>query len=238
MQIVSAYYKIPSKKPHEFYMEQMERFFAFMRKPILFFTEEALIEDLNKISGPNVEFAVQPFNELDVFTEYPPKFWKEQRRRDTEEYHTWQLGALWANKKHFLDRASEIKTDTDWFVWVDAGCVRLPHWAPIMREFTDRNRFQEPGIYMQLLKPPKPEENFFRAPAVHIAGAIIVAHRSFIKRYIEEYNATLDCYDSLKIPAIMDQYIMASIKQPWVHKVEIPSDQIFPDDWFFFLAYI
>lgn len=236
MRIVSAYYKIPSKKSHEFYMEHMARLFTFIKRPILFFTEEALVKELDKISGPNVEFVVQPFSELDVFTEYPPKFWKEQKRLSQDD-NTWQLAALRANRKHFLERASEIKTDTNWFVWVDAGCVRLHHWAPILRDFTVRNRFHAPGIYMQLLKAPKPEENFFRAPAVHAAGAILLVHRDFIKPYIEEYNATLDCYDSLKIPA-QDQYIMASINQPWVHKVLIPSDQLFPDDWFFFLAYI
>jgi hypothetical protein len=237
MQIVSAYYKIPSKKSHEAYMEFLKGFFAFTKRPILFFTEEALVKELDKISEQNVEFAVQPFNEMDVFTEYPSKFWKEQIKRGKEEDVTWQLAALRANKKHFLDRASEIKKDANWFIWVDAGCIRLPHWAPIMRDFTVRNRFQEPGIYMQLLKAPKPEENFFKAPAVHVAGAILLAHRDYIKPYIEEYNATLDCYDSLKIPA-QDQYIMASIKQPWVHKVEIPRGQLFPNDWLFFLAYI
>jgi hypothetical protein len=237
MRIVSAYYKIPSKKSHEAYMEYLKGFFAFIKRPVLFFTEEALLKELDKISDPNIEFAVQEFKELDVFTEYPPKFWKEQIKRDKKEDGTWQLAALQANKKYFLGRASEIKKEEDWFIWVDAGCIRLPHWAPIMRDFTVRNRFYAPGIYMQLLKAPKPEENFFKAPAVHVAGAILLVHRHFIKAYIEEYNATLDCYDSLKIPA-QDQYIMASIKQPWVHKVEIPSGQLFPDDWLFFLAHI
>jgi hypothetical protein len=239
MQIVSAYYKIPSKKDHAFYMGNITRFFQFLKnQPILFFCEEDTLDELHAIAGPNVEFCIQPFRELDVFEEYPPSFWKRQIELDPEPYHTWQLGAIWANKKYFLERARQVHQEMDWFVWVDAGCVRHNAWSFFTEEFTRRNRFQEPGVYVQLLKPTPPEEQYFRFPAVYIAGAVILAHKDYIQKYIDEYNATLDCYSALEIPATMDQYVMASIQAPWLHKILLPSDQRFPDDWFFFLGYI
>ena len=217
-------------------MEQITRFFKFIKEPILFYTEESMLLKLQAIAGPNVEFVVNPFDSLSVFEKHPQDFWLRQAERDTEPYHTWQLGALWANKKYFLNEASKLYAD-EWFVWIDAGCVRNDNWEKFLIYFTKRNTFNEPGVYMQLLNPVLTKE-YFKWPDQYIAGAIILMHRDFIVPYIDLYNITLDKYDAIKVPAISDQYIMASMNAPWIHKIRNPLRNAYPDEWFFFGGYI
>jgi hypothetical protein len=220
-------------------MEHIARWFQFLdEQPVLFFCEEEMLPELHAIANKNVEFCIQPFKDLDVFDEYPEEFWKQQVERDPEPYHTWQLGAIWASKKYFLKRAAEVYPDEEWFVWVDAGCIRKNQWMAFTPLFTRRDIFTAPGVYLQCLKPipPVEEKCYFHFPDVHIAGAIILAHRDYIKPFVEEYNAVLDCYDSLHIPAIMDQYVLASMRVPWLYTIHLPQATVFPDDWFFFLG--
>ena len=237
MRIVSAYYRIPSKKPHEFYIPHLTRFFEYLEtQPITFFTDEETARDLRQLAGPNVDFRIQSFDQLAVFKDYPPEFWKRQKERDPEEYHTWQVGAVWANKKYWLKEASDTHLEENWFVWLDSGSIRIPYWQFYLDKFSYRNRFEVPGIYYQLINPVPSVKQFFRFPDIYISGAIILAHREYINPYIQEYNKVLDLYDKEGVPAIMDQYCMMSIQVPWITCVEYTPDLIVPDKWFFFLA--
>ena len=235
MLIVSAYYIIPSKQLHEFYMEHLKRFFEYIREPVVFFTDDATLLKIKPFAKSNINFIVKPFKSLGVFEQFPFDFWQRQIERDPELYHTWQLGAIWANKMYFLRDATKFQGD-DWLVWVDAGCIRKDAWRPYIDTFTKRDTFQTPGVYMQLLKPlPSQAPKYYVYPDSYVAGAIIVAHRSKIDDYIDAYNSKLEEYDKAGVSGTMDQYIMASILDvPWIHG--IVCDVNVPDEWFFFLA--
>jgi hypothetical protein len=233
MHLVSAYYTIPSKQPESFYIENIKRFFQFVKVPVLFFTDQATLLKLPP-AGENIQFRILEFKDLEVFQEFPQEFWERQITRDPEIYHTWQLGAIWANKKYFVKEAAKTVKD-DWLLWMDAGCIRTDRWAPFVERLGTRNYTQVPGAYIQTLQPV-PAKNYFKYPDIYIAGGLILFHRAYINIYIEQYNHNLKEYDINKIPGTMDQYIMASMTQNshFVHPVI--TKPACPDEWFFFLA--
>lgn len=154
MIIVTAYYSIPSKQNLEFYQNHIKRFFKNITIPILFFTDAENYSWLKPIASNNCTFILREFDTLPIFQGFPKEFWELQITRDPELYHTWQVGALWANKSHFVNEAIKIQnTSEDWYMWMDAGCIRKDEWEPYLNDFGHRNFIKlEPGIYVQGLR--------------------------------------------------------------------------------------
>lgn len=236
MHLVSAYYTIPTRKqPESFYIENIKRFFQFVKVPVLFFTDEATLLKLPP-AGENIQFRILEFKDLEVFQEFPQEFWERQITRDPETYHTWQLGAIWANKKYFVKEAAKTVKD-DWLLWMDAGCIRTDRWAPFIEHLGTRNYTQMPGVYIQALQPV-PAKNYFKYPDIYIAGGVILFHRDYINIYIDQYNHNLKEYDINEIPGTMDQYVMASMTQNSYFVHAINRKPVCPDEWFFFLVLV
>jgi len=235
---------IPSKQPHAFYMGNIQRYFRFMKTRVIFYTSQDMFKRLSPYAGKNITFRIVEFKHLEVFKEFPKEFWERQIQRDPESYHTWQLGAIWANKKYFVSAAAKEFPD-EWIMWMDAGCVRKETWAPFVDEFTRRRLPITPSVYAQVLNPFPKDVTFFKYPNVYVAGALILFHRSCIQDYINNYNTILKEYDANSVSATMDQYIMASVmnRYPrWIGVERMKLDIIdylntCPDPWFFFLAY-
>lgn len=241
MLLVSAYYKIPSKRPPEHYDYFMRLFFTSIKAPLLFFTDSESHATLQSIAGPNVKFVLQEFNQLQVLQDFPQTFWEAQIAKDPEKYHSWQLIALWANKKYFVRKAKEITPDHDWYMWVDAGSIRKPEWIPQASLCGLRDTLPtEPGVYCQLLHKIPKDRDVFQYPDQYIAGACILFHKDYIEKYIRAYNQTLIEYDKAGHCCSMDQYIMATaaLKNSWIQLIHVKDLLTLkcPDDWFFFLA--
>ena len=233
MKIITCYYNIPSKASTEFYYENIKCFFRKLTwQPVIFFTDQKNFDYLKEFAGKNIEFIIQPFEKSPVFEDFSEDFWKEQILNDPEHYHTWQLGAIWASKSYFVRQASKLCTD-EWLIWVDAGCVRTNAWN--LDDFTRRNTFSEPGVYVQLLNP-LPEQDFFQfnshGPS-YIAGSHILFHRSKIDLFIQSYKEVVNTYIQNKMCVIDDQYIIASMCKDSSFLKTIPHNISCPDRWFF-----
>jgi hypothetical protein len=237
---------IPSKQPHASYMQHMKRFFAFVTQPVLFFTDRKMFKEVSRFAGKNITFRIIEFKSMEVFKEFPQSFWETQVSRDAEFYHTWQLAALWANKKYFIKEAASEYPDMDWFVWIDAGSIRKDTWKPFLENFTARNFTLEPSVYMQVLDEIPESKLYFVYPNQHVAGALILFHRECIQDYIKDYNTILRDYDKEKIPGSSDQYIMASLINKYPRWIGVLRGKVAifdyvnscPDPWYFFISLI
>lgn len=239
MLVISAYYSIPSKQLPNFYYPNIQRFFKYIQLPIIFFTDSQNYKILKNWAGSNVLFIIQEFESLDIFSEFPEGFWREQIKIDpSNHHHTWQLGALWANKTRFVKQASTIDNTHDWYMWVDAGCIRNDNWQSIISNFGNRYIPENPGVYIQLLYNIPDNKLYFEYPDVYVAGSHILLHKSYIDEYNKCYSKMLKEYQLIKIPLIMDQYIMASMSKhtPFIHSVLYNKLTNVPDEWFFFFA--
>ena len=238
MLVVSAYYSIPSKEQPNFYYPNIQRFFKYVTTPVMFFTDVENYAILKEWAGSNVRFIIQNFESLDIFKDFSQGFWQDQVKIDPEKYHTWQLGALWASKTRFVKQASQIDPTYDWYMWVDAGCVRNDDWKICIDAFGKRKVPDSPGVYIQLLKSIPDHKSFFQFPDVYVAGSHILLHKSYIDNYNELYAETLKTYESQRIPAIMDQYIIASMIKTatFIYPILYDPQLNVPCEWFFFFS--
>lgn len=227
-------------KSKEMYYQAMVNFFTYLKtQPITFFTDVDTYPFVKQVAGPNVDIQVRNREYLPVYTDISKEQWKEHATLDTEPYHTWELGAMWASKPYFVEESAELHPEESWFVWVDAGCIRTPDWGTYLEDFTQRTMFTEPGVYLQALRwPPASQELIeFHPTEKFIAGGLVLFHRAFVSQYIEEYIRIFQEYTVAKKPAICDQFVMTTIAQrlPWIHPIQSKLKAV-PDMWFFFLA--
>jgi hypothetical protein len=220
--IVSAYYRIPSKQPHEFYVPHIKRFLSGVKSFILFFTEPELVEEFSILRG---DLPIQFVTEFDIFKKRNRTFWEKQCEIDVEKYHTPELGAIWFNKKEFVLRATEIIGRDCPYIWCDAGCVR---YEQDISEFGTRNAIP-PGKLLLQTFCEIPNDKFFRFPFIGIAGAIMAGYPEAWKRMSILYDVMIDTYTEHGVCCNMDQYILASIQHDPIFESRLVQD------WFDFL---
>jgi len=236
--VVSAYYAIPSKKPHSEYKKYLKRWFRSIQCPVLFFTSSDLLTELQSLvpsTSTNIQWRILELCEWHAWS-LGRSFWDRQKARDPESYHTPELAAVWYEKKEFVARAA-LLTDADVLVWCDAGCVRDDATEVAMRSFGLRDApFLNDGtLHFQQIRtiPRKP---FYTFPDQYIAGAVLGGNRKAWAQYIPAYDKVLHEYDAAGVCANMDQYVMARLcdQEPDACTLHAPSNSLNP--WFFFIG--
>lgn len=208
--IVSAYYKIPSKKPHEWYLPYLLSWFraaASNTVPVHFFTTEDVREELESLTDiSRIQFHILPFEQLSAL-QLGRDFWHIQYVRDPERYHTPELGMIWYEKRHFIRRVMEIETGASAFIWCDAGCIRNDGCEEVAKELGRRVTTYEKGrMYLQCIKEPVKRE-FYQYPDEFIACGILAGDRGAWKEFIGLYEVTVFEYTAAGIPTISDQHL-------------------------------
>jgi hypothetical protein len=241
--IVSAYFKIPSKQPHAFYVSHLERFFRSLKAPLVFFTSPDVEVEIRGwgFDLRHVQFVHTSIPELTAFQTYSPSFWDRQTKRDSETYHTPELAAVWFEKKEFVLRAMSM-TDAEVFIWCDAGCVRNPATEAALTAFGLRSadlrsaELRDGRLHLQQIRPIQPKA-FYKYPDVSIAGAIIAGNRVAWTTHSTLYNESLNEYDACGISGNSDQYVTlrCTDKQPSLYMLHPPPPDCRVDPWFFFL---
>ena len=244
--IVTAYFKIPSKKPHEFYVPHLRKFLSWVRSPILFFTTPDLVDELGSMRPKEFPITFVTYNsvyEIEAFQKYGLDFWKNQYVIDPSRYHTPELCAVWYNKKEFVKKAVDIIGGDEPFIWVDAGCIRHDYWRFFVPTFGQNvNAIPKDKVIIQLMEPSIPKEKeFFIFPDVYVAGAIIAGYKEAWERYSTAYDVIFSKYVKAGVCANMDQFVMASVANAFPDAVEPIYDQDWNDHldrWFFFLKFL
>lgn len=235
--IISAYFQFKSKKPHKDYVFYLQRFFRSIRTKTFFFTTPTLIEEIKgwNFNNENIEFIPMEIEEWKAW-KLGREFWQRQKERDPEPYHTPELGAIWYEKKMFVERVMQF-FEADLYVWCDAGCVRDDIAENSLQNFGKRNiHFNDNCIHFQQINHSE-KKDFYRFPYSKIAGAIIAGNKKAWQDYIQLYNVILEKYDNARVTCMSDQYISLSCydMNPSLCKLHLynPSSKI--DKWFFFL---
>ena len=258
--IVSAYFQIPSKQPHSFYLPQVSRFLQNIKNPIIFFTTPDLKTDFELIRGdlPIQFIEMNSIYDMNAFKKYGYDFWVNQCRLDVEKYHTPELAAIWYEKKEFVKKAihfveslinNDTKNDTNTntynlntsvpFIWCDAGCIRTDNWIPEIYTFGNKiDLIPKDKIMFQLLHT-LPHKQFFVFPDVYIAGAIICGYKESWINYSDLYDDMITIYVNNNICVNSDQYIWASVSLAYPDKFEVCNVKYNTvENWFFFLSYL
>lgn len=244
--LVSAYYKIPSKQPHAFYMGHLIRWMRSMRGiPIFFYTTADVVEELQRyVDVSHVQFQYVNFTDLPVWKKFDMDFWKRQKERDCERYHTAELAAMWFQKKEFVLRTIQLLQDTGiennaTYIWCDAGCIRNDVSEYAARGFARRNSVNlcDGRLHIQQINTI-PYKKYYTYPDYCIAGAIMAGNSDAWASFSDAYERVLRDYDSAGVCGNMDQYIILSCRDSYpdlFHSHYAPTNSPI-DPWFFFLG--
>ena len=237
--IVSAYYKIPSKKPHEWYLPYLLRWFraaASNTVPVHFFTTEDVRTELASLTDiSRIQFHILPFEELTA-AQLGREFWELQYARDPERYHSPEAGMVWYEKRHFVRRVMEIEVGMNAFIWCDAGCIRNDACEEVATKLGQRIPHYEAGrMYFQCIEKPVPKW-FYQYPDECIAAGLFAGDRVAWNEFIELYEHTLLEYTAAGFSAISDQNVMASCvcKKPGLFLLCVHEGKV-DRTWFKFL---
>ena len=235
--IVSAYFKIPSKQSHEWYIPHVVRFFRGVRGNVVFFTTPDVIDEVQKHTGTDhVKIIYMRFDETHAFSSvWGREFWERQYSRDPERYHSPELGAIWYEKREFVQKAMDI-VESDVYIWCDAGCVRDGVSETGLTSFGQRKTFNtnDGRIHLQQVNEAS-HFKFYVFPNAFIGGAIICGNKSAWTSYRSVYDDMLKKYDKNEICGISDQYLTQSCIEKEPELFVLHSESTVGDKWFKFL---
>jgi hypothetical protein len=237
--IVSGYFKIPSKKSHEWYLPHIVRFFRGVTGTVIFFTTPDVIDDIRKYTSvDHVKIVYMKFEECHALSEeWGREFWERQYSRDTERYHSPELGVMWYEKREFVRKAMDVIPDIDVYIWCDAGCVRDDIYEKLFKDFGHRKliNINDGHIHLEQLSPIT-FSKFYVYPNYFLAGGFIAGNKSAWEEYRRLYDETLKKYDKFEISGISDQYITQSCVYTRPDLFVLHPEETYGDPWFKFIS--
>jgi len=239
--VVTAYYPFKSKFSINHYMEWLQ-FWKTQPCNLVFFTSPefvSLIESL-RCNYTNTKVIGLPFDELEAFQKYSKDFWIEQKTLDHEIYHTYELYAIWYEKKEFVRKAIILNPfSTSKFVWCDAGICRDNTWIPIIKTFPASNKIPDNKFLVLRITDFEKHDDFLKINCV--GGGILAGSKECWIDFCDSYDKMIQKYNDKKKFIGKDQSIIASMikeepdKFQLVNRVEGFNDYMC---WFSLLFYL
>eukprot|EP00956_Cyclotella_meneghiniana_P030449 scaffold76721_cov45-Cyclotella_meneghiniana.AAC.1 len=231
--IVTAYFNIASKFPHEKYTQWMENMMS-MRDPMIIFTSEDMVSTFERLrihAAERTKIISMELNDMQMQTQYGISFWKEQHAKDPQrEIHkSYYLYWIWNEKPEFLRKATiEDPFQSDFFAWVDIGYIR--------------NAAYNNRTLLQKIPTTLKDDQIL---GLDVSG---IATETFGGGFVGGYKAGLLRFHGLFYNILRDnkdEFI--GIDQPWFWKVctenhdlckLIKPDKNHGDPWFFMAPYM
>jgi hypothetical protein len=252
--VVSAYYPIPSKFPPERYLEWIRSFWPAMRCPLVFFTEPALVPQMEQVlagRGAPTQVRGLPFAELTAVRALSPAVWMDAEQRDPERGggHSPALYALWYEKKEFVRRVIEENPfGTETFVWCDAGIGRHPSWIPHLQHFPLEVKVPRGRMLLLNIAPFEEADCALRPDGIRgefsrvnrVGGGILASDRAGWAAWSAVYDAMFMRYYLAGRFVGKDQSIMASalVEDPDLVLLVQPPEFMQPVEKWFYLLFV
>ena len=252
--IVTCYYKISSKRPHEHYVKYIDYFLGNLNPNInlVLFTSSDMVGFFNKYTSvkPNIRVVVKEFEQIPLYIKYKD-IWEKQYMLDNQKNtgRTWKCYVIWNSKINFVTEAIELNLfknnsieSSNKYVWVDIGCVRDIHHASLVKNFPNVLKISENKLDIILLDGEfkNPNQKFFR-DEIHFAGAIFGGSAGVFKRLSELYYKKFSEYLENNQFIGCDQQIISSVyleNKDLFNAIITPLRKINKiDPWFYLLVY-
>ena len=238
---VSCYFKVPSKHTDFEYTIWMQNLLN-SSMCLVIFTDDA---SRFKPSSTQLVRVVDMRNEIRVFNQ-STEFWERQLSIDSERdiHRSYELYWIWNLKSVFLNRvALENPFASEYFFWLDIGCVREP-----MPDF-DWGSFWPPAAVMRehrriFVGNPQAFENGDNAETSfehtnRLAGAILGGHATAIPIWTARYTTVFRDYVAKGRFVGKDQNQMATVCVTWPDMCRLVVPQAgFGDIWFVMLPFL
>jgi glycosyltransferase involved in cell wall biosynthesis len=240
--VVSAYYPFKSKFDINQYIKWLE-FWKNQPCKLVFFTSPEfvpLIEKLRINFSEKTKVIGLSFEELVAFKKFSKEFWIQQKELDFEPYHTYELYAIWYEKKEFVRKAILANYfNTSKFVWCDAGICRDDNWIPHIKTFPVAFKIPESKFLVLRITDFEQYDDFLKINCV--GGGILAASKELWLEFCENYDKMIEQYNSKNKFVGKDQSIIASMIKEYPEKFELVKRFEGSNDftcWFTLLFYL
>lgn len=240
--VVSAYYPLKSKFDIGHYMKWLE-FWKTQPCKLVFFTSPEflpLIENLRKDYSEKTRVIGLPFEELVAFKKFSKEFWIAQKKLDYEEYHTYELYAIWYEKKEFVRKAILANYfNTSKFVWCDAGICRNDGWIPHIKTFPTSFMIPDNKFLVLRITDFESHDDFLKINCV--GGGVLAASKEVWIDFCDNYDKMIETYNLKNKFVGKDQSIIASMIKDSPEKFHLVKRVEGSDDftaWFSLLFYL
>ena len=248
--IVTCYYKISSKRPHDHYVKYIDYFLGNLSSNVnlVLFTSSDMVGFFNKYTEvkPNIRVVIKEFEQIPLYIKYL-NIWENQYRMDNQKNtkRTWKCYVIWNSKINFVTEAIDLNlfgTISNKYVWVDIGCVRDIYHGELVKNFPNVSKISENKLDIILLggEFKNPNQKFFR-DEIHFAGAIFGGTDNMFKKFSELYYKKFDEYLENNQFIGCDQQIISSV---YLENKDLFNGIITPlrkinkiDPWFYLLVY-
>jgi hypothetical protein len=221
--IVTAYFQLPiSKASHETYVSWMKNMLVINNPMVIFCDAKSrpIIESLRQ--NPEKTVIIETtFKEFYSY-KYSQAFAKHYALdKEARIGHNVFLYMIWSEKSHFLKRAIELNAfNTDYFVWVDIGCFRVPNTTYLNWPNPDKvAALDKTKVLMLSINPFTEDELDCKTHADlpsfqsknRIGGTIFGGCRDVLLEWHDKYYEMLEYFISIDRFIGKDQSIMNSV---------------------------
>jgi hypothetical protein len=250
--IVTSYFKLnQSKVSHAKYLDWMKNM-LIIDNPMIIFCDEKSEETIYTLRvGKHDKTRIIVTNFKEFYSYKYANHFLEHYNMDAEKHvgHNMFLYMIWSEKSHFLKRAIELDPfKTDYFLWVDIGCFRVPnvnyiHWPnPTRINSLDKNK-----VLLLLIQPFTQDEWKCNSKetlpsfqfANRIGGTIFGGGKDVLLKWHDKYYDMLEYFISIKRFIGKDQSIMNSVYLLNKEMCDLTVWQFgCPDMWFYLQEYL
>lgn len=237
--LVSCYYSVPSKHPHEKYDIWIHYLLTNITNNIIIFTSSDLVNYFENIQHSNKELKlkiiVKEFNDLDILKKYNLNIWDSQYSLDpTPEVRTKECYIIWNSKMNFIKEAIELNPfNSDKFIWNDIGSMRDIHYSQKIKNFPHYNNISNDKLDIVLIQKYENDYYFFQNQT-HLSGAQFGTSKDLFLKIIDLYYKYVDEYIENKLFIGCDQQILSTLYMNHKELFNlITPDNTIIDKWFY-----
>lgn len=222
--IVTAYFQLKiAKASHETYTGWMKNMLS-IDNPMVIFCDAAsqpMIQEMRSSMQDKTVIITTTFQEF--YTYRYSRAFAEHYKMDREQRvgHNMFLYMIWSEKSHFMKRAIELDPfRTDFFLWVDIGCFRVPNTRYINWPNPYRvDELEKSRVLLLLVEPFTQVEwdcNTLESLPLfqfsnRIGGTIFGGYKDAILQWHDKYYDMLEYFISIGRFIGKDQSIMNSV---------------------------
>jgi hypothetical protein len=217
--LVTCYYKIESKRPHEHYLKYIDLFLTNLQNDVnlVLYTSIDLVSMFEKYTEikPNIKIIVKEFEQIPLYKKYI-EIWDAQYKLDNQKKtgRSWKCYVLWNSKINFITETIDLNLfgiSSNKYIWIDIGCVRDKIHGKLLTKFPNSNKISENKIDIVLLKDFAISNQKYFQDQIHFAGAIFGGTSNTFKILSELYYKKFDEYLSNNQFIGCDQQIISSV---------------------------
>lgn len=201
--VVSAFYKIDSKRSFEAYLKRIHYLLSNTTCNFLIFTSEDMVDILPKRQG--IEYRILPISEF-----YSNQFATEEEYETIRKWYSnsvaekpisVELIKIYAEKHMFVNRAIDLYPNYSYYIWNDIGMVIGEYVVPYLPTFPSISKIHQLNIGDKICFAVRDtvslNEYNSGIPEARIrldcpiAGTVILGNKVAWRRFIPLYHASL-----------------------------------------------